>query len=377
MTRVSFLPPGLNRGRLAQELAQRGIGALLLTSPEHVFYFTGFPALFSSGNPILYGLRNVLPFFALADDKGCVTLLCWGGAVTDVDYGADVVRTYSDITGAYQALTDMLRPYADGGKSLGIETSTSFAVYKIVSSVVPTGQIVPADDLLLALRALKSPEEVARLERSISVVEQTVADLMDLVHIGMRRPALMQSAKVGMLKHGASGISHVTISFGASNPEVEIDEPLQPGKLVTLDLGAIVDGYFSDNRRLMYSGAIPEGMWALHQTMCGIVDQVAARLAPGVTFGEVYQWAMHLYEQAELKPYIPNIGHTIGMQVEELWIYEGNSMAVFQPTMVLNLEMYAQYETGELIGDEETYVITETGCRKLTHLPTAIRQVQA
>jgi hypothetical protein len=44
--------------------------------------------------------------------------------------------------------------------------------------------------------------------------------------------------------------------------------------------------------------------------------------------------------------------------------------------MVLNLEMYAQYETGELIGDEETYAITESGYRQLTHLPTAIREVK-
>ena len=70
-----------------------------------------------------------------------------------------------------------------------------------------------------------------------------------------------------------------------------------------------------------------------------------------------------------------NANHTIGMQVEEVWIYEGNREVTLQPGMVLNLEMYAQHETGELIGDEETYVITETGCRQLTHLPTAIRTV--
>ena len=48
---------------------------------------------------------------------------------------------------------------------------------------------------------------------------------------------------------------------------------------------------------------------------------------------------------------------------------------MLEPGIVLNLEMYTVHETGELIGDEETYVITESGARQITHLPTAIRPV--
>ncbi|MBE0689860.1 MAG: aminopeptidase P family protein, partial [Anaerolineae bacterium] len=282
---------------------------------------------------------------------------------------------YADIDGAEQTLTGVLQAQLGAQARLGIESSTPYTVLKLLDAVVPSERIALADDLMTQVRLIKSPAEVALLEKSINVVERTVADLMDTMHIGIRRPALMQAAKTGMLQHGASGISHVTISFGASNPEVEIDEALQANKLVTLDLGAIVDGYYSDNRRLMYTGPVPDGIATLYRTMCAILDETASALKPGATFGEVYDKAMALYAHHGLKPFIPNIGHTIGMQVEEVWIYEGNRDVVFQPGMVLNLEMYAQYETGELIGDEETYVITETGYRQLTHLPTTIRTV--
>ncbi len=375
MTPVRFLPLGFDKDKLIRLMAQHEIDAVLLTSPEHVFYTTGLPVLFSSGNPILYGLRNVLPFFAFITRHGHVTLMCWGGAVTGVEYGADSVLTYADIAGAERTLTDVLRAQLGAGARLGIEASTPHTVLKLLDGIVPAERIALADDLMMQVRMIKSPAEVALLEKSINVVERTVADLMDAMHIGIRRPALMQAAKTGMLQHGASGISHVTISFGASNPEVEIDEVLEANKLVTLDLGAIVDGYYSDNRRLMYTGPVPAGIAALHKTMCAILDETASSLKPGVTFGEVYQKAMALYDHHGLKPFIPNIGHTIGMQVEEVWIYAGNRDLVFQAGMVLNLEMYAQYESGELIGDEETYVITETGYRQLTHLPTAIRTV--
>jgi len=375
MTPVRFLPLGFDKDKLVRLMAEHKLDAVLLTSPEHVFYTTGFPALFSSGNPILYGLRNVLPFFAFITRHGHVTLMCWGGAVTGVEYGADTVLTYADIDGAEQALTSTLREQVGEGARLGIESSTPYTVLKLLEDIVPSERITLADDLMMQVRMIKSPAEVALLEKSINVVEHTVADLMDSMHLGIRRPALMQAAKTGMLGHGASGISHVTLSFGASNPEVEIDEALEADKLVTLDLGAIVDGYYSDNRRLMYTGPVPEGITALHQTMCAILDQTASLLKPGAAFGAVYDKAMALYDQHGLKPFIPNIGHTIGMQVEEVWIYEGTRGVIFQAGMVLNLEMYAQYETGELIGDEETYVITETGYRQLTHLPTTIRTV--
>jgi Xaa-Pro aminopeptidase len=156
---------------------------------------------------------------------------------------------------------------------------------------------------------------------------------------------------------------------------VEIDEHLQAGKLVTLDLGAIVQGYHSDNRRLMYTGSIPAGMAALHKTMCRIVEDVAGELSPGKTFGDVYERAMRLYAQYGLTPVIPNIGHTIGLQVEETWIHPSNGALKLEPGIVLNQEMYAVYDTGEFIGDEETYVVTEAGAHRLTRLPTAIRSV--
>jgi Xaa-Pro aminopeptidase len=375
MADAHFEPLGFNRAELTRRMQAAAVDGVLVTSPENVYYTTGYPALPSSGNPILYALRNVLPFFAYVSAEGRTTLLCWGGAAANVSYGVDEVRTFADLAGAYAALGAVLEANLTDASRLGIEASCPHAVLQVVEWRVRAENLVLVDDAIMMARLVKSPREVALLERSLDVVEGTVAELMDIVHIGMHRPSLMQAAKVGMLRRGASGISHVTISFGASNPEVEVDETLQAGKLVTLDLGAIVQGYHSDNRRLMFTGPVPAGMTALHRTMCGIVDEVGRFLAPGKTFGAVYDCALGLYAKHGLAPFIPNIGHTIGLQVEETWIHPSNAAVVLVPGIVLNLEMYSLYETGELIGDEETYVITDSGARQLTRLPTAIRPV--
>ena len=375
MPTVRFPSPGFDPQRFIPLMQQRRIDAILITSPENVYYTTGYPAIPSAGNPILYALKNVLPFYVYLDDQGQATLFCWGGAASGVDFDADQVITFPDATTAANKLVEFLQQQAAQSHTLGIEASCPYEAYRLAVEAFSSQRIALADEILQELRLIKSPLEIVFLKKSTAIVEQTVSELIEEIHLGMSRSDLIYEAKYRMLKNGATGIGHVTISFGDSNPEVEIDERLQKNKLVVLDLGALYRGYTSDNRRLLYSGKIPEGMLALHDTMGAIVDEVAENLEPGRTFNELYTLAIQLYAKNNLNPFIPNVGHTIGLNTEEAWLYKDNPIVV-QPGMVINLELYSLYQTGELIGDEETYWVGPSGAKRLTTLPRAIKPIE-
>jgi len=136
----------------------------------------------------------------------------------------------------------------------------------------------------------------------------------------------------------------------------------------------VVDGYTSDNRRLLYSGPIPDDLRQLHHTMCGIVDQLGQALRPGTPFIELYDLAVEIYTAHELAPYFINIGHSIGLQTEEAWITFDSPYSV-QAGMVLNIELYTNYQDGSHIGDEETFLVTEYGAIKLTQTDPAIQSI--
>jgi len=374
MATIRFPSPGLNPERLAALMNARQLDALLLTSPENVYYTTGYPAIPSAGNPILYALRNVLPFYAFLDRNGKATLLCWGGAAVGVEFDAESTITFPDAASAARRLSELLGERAKSTPRIGIESSCPYDAYQLLLQSFGAERIALADDVLRDARLVKSPLEAAYLRKSTAIVEKTVSELIDLLHLGISRPELIYEAKARMLRNGATGIGHVTISFGSSNPEVEIDEKLEAGKLVVLDLGALYQGYASDNRRLLYTGEVPAGMSQLHATMCSIVDEVAANMQPGSTFDDLYQLAIQLYARNQLNPFIPNVGHTIGLNTEEAWLYR-DSPVVVQPGMVINLELYSLYPTGELIGDEETYWIDQHGAQRLTNLPREIKPV--
>ena len=221
------------------------------------------------------------------------------------------------------------------------------------------------------MRLVKSPAEIEFIRQSTQIIDRTVMELAQNLRLGMGRLELIREAKARMLQNGADGVDHVTVAFGAANPEIALDELLEPDQIVTLDLGAVYQGYVSDNRRLVYTGAVPEALKELHKKLCWVVAEMGKTLLPGKTFAEVHAYAYELYAQAGIEPMFMHVGHSLGLQVEEHWIMSDDPTQV-QPGMVLNIELYSPSEEGVMIGDEETFLVTEAGPQQLSTLPVDI-----
>ena len=370
---------GVGKATIVEQIRARGLDGILLTSPENVYYTSGLPTLSGSGNPILFALKNQLPSFVYIGANGQLTLFCWMGATMGFTFDTDDVRSFFNWDSALAELHDFLQAtlpnlQPTANTNIGIESSCPYAVLTQLHEFVPPASITIVDDLLLHVRFSKTEEELALMRQAVAIVEATVAELRGQITIGASRLWLINTAKHLMLKHGASGIGHTTIAFGTSNPEIAFDEILEAGKLVTLDLGAVVDGYTSDNRRLCYTGVIPDDLRALHSTMCGIVNQVGQLLRPGVAFADVYNLAAEIFTAHDLPPFFISAGHSIGLQTEEAWISPDSPYTV-QAGMVINIELYSPYHDGSNIGDEETFLVTESGVVKLTESEPAIQSI--
>ena len=406
-------------------MQESGISSIILTSPENIFYVTGYPLIPSAGNPILHTLTNQFPVALCVDSKGRTMLACWLVSTLGAQFGVDDLLLYLDRSGAEVELRKIVDHVAgqiygsasagsdigdadtdgiDAGVTqsdekmtdekmtdevvvgrvgadeasineiqtseakIGIESTCPYYLTSMLEAAgITNSRLVEIDDLMLDLRTVKSTREIFALEESIHIVEQAVSELFGVLHVGMSRLELIRRAKEIMAGHGASGISHVTVSFGRENPEVAIDEILEPDRLVTLDLGAFYNGYASDNRRYAYTGQPPRELLDTQQLMVGIVDQVGQSLMPGVTEGEVFQLAVDLFGEHGLDPFFDHVGHHIGLQTEERWILR-ESKRVLQPGMVINVELYTPVEGIDFVGNEETFVIEKGGSRRISRL---------
>lgn len=374
---AQFGRAGFDKRKLHALMQERGLDGIVLTSPENVFYTTGYTTLPSAGNPILYTLRNRRPFFSYIDAAGDVTLLCWAFAAESMEFGADAVIGFNDHAGAMAALRALVAERLTAGQTLGIESTCPFSVLQLLDDVRGADEaVIVVDDVVNRLRLIKSPAEIALLERSIQIVEQSVQELYDTLHLGMSRMDLTQDAKERMARNGAGGISHVTFSFASANPEFAIHEPLEIGSLVTLDLGGVYEGYCSDNRRYAHGGPVPASMQERYEAMVEIVDSVGAALVPGASYASLYQLAVDRFDDhgIELFKRFTHTGHNIGIETEEQWLDDSPGLAV-EAGMVICIELYSTAETGQQIGNEETYVIEDTGPRRISVLPREIRVV--
>ncbi len=367
----SFKPVGLDRTRLLAGMQERALDGVFFSSPEAVFYATGYPCLPSSGNPIVYAMRNQFPPYAFMGKDGQMSLLCWTGAAMGVDYGAEDVRSYMTYDMSVEELANLIGEKLQPGCRVGVESTFPFYAAELLRQAARPAEIELIDNLIGELRLIKSPVEIERIRKSTQIIDQTVLELADCLHVGMSRLELIQEAKARLLKNGAGGVDHVTIAFGAANPEVALGELLERDQIVTLDLGAAYEGYVSDNRRLVYTGKIPDGLRELHRKLCQIVAEMGQACRPGKTFGELHAHAFELFEREELFPMFLHVGHSLGLQVDERWIL-GDDPTPIRKGMVLNIELYSPSDEAVMVGDEETYVVTDGDPEQLSGLPAEI-----
>ncbi len=369
-------PIGFDAAKASEAMKARGLSAVLLTSPENVFYTTGYTTLPSAGNPILYMLRNRLPFFSILTADGRVRLLCWAFSTWQMEFGVDEVVGFNNLEEGIGALKKALGSVVRPGATLGVESTCPFYVLEAVREAAGGASLKSADALMDDLRLIKTGAEIACLKKSLSVIEATCEELYGTLYLGMGRNELTREAKTRLMRNGCDGISHLTFSFAQANPEYDIDEKLEQGRLVTLDLGGIYRGYCSDNRRYAYAGKVPEALQERYEQMVGIVDKVGAALVPGENYAALMQLAREAYASEKLDPLgrFNHVGHNIGLETEERWL-DDDPQGIVRAGMVINIELYALAESGEQIGNEETYLIGEGGPDRLSSLPRQIGPV--
>jgi Xaa-Pro aminopeptidase len=371
MPEDSFQPIGLDRSKLLAGMQERALDGIFFSSPENVFYTTGYPSLPSSGNPIVYAMRNQFPFYSFFGKDGQMSLLCWVGAAMGMDYGAEDVRPTFSYGVSVEELGNFIEEKLQPGCKVGVDSTFPFYAAELIRQRAQPAPIQNVDDLIGELRLIKSPAEIERIRKSTQIIDKTVLELADALYPGMSRLELIQEAKARLLKNGAGGVDHVTVAFGGANPEIALGELLERDQIVTLDLGAAYEGYISDNRRLVYTGKVPEALRQLHLKLCKIVAEMGQACRPGKTFAELNAYAYELFAREELDPLFYHVGHSIGLQVDERWIL-GDDPTPIQAGMVLNIELYSPSDEAVMIGDEETYVVTGGDPEQLSGLPLEI-----
>ncbi|OHB77574.1 MAG: hypothetical protein A2W31_01570 [Planctomycetes bacterium RBG_16_64_10] len=230
--------------------------------------------------------------------------------------------------------------------------------------------IVPADDVLLRVRAIKSAYEIAAIRQAYWITEQAMIDVLNTVAEGHSEWEIEARAHATMRRLGAEGTSYPIWVCSGPNTRQSLcrssNRRIRRNELVQLTFGARHLGYCGNMCRPFAIGAVPERARELMQVALEGVYGALRDIRPNVPAKTVFQQyyetlARHGFEQFTL--YGPAHG-TGCSEVEGLWLGAG-SATILQPGMQLNVDVWlsdGQYG----MRYEDGILVTEQGIEELT-----------
>ncbi|WP_343074501.1 Xaa-Pro peptidase family protein [Adlercreutzia equolifaciens] len=206
---------------------------------------------------------------------------------------------------------------------LQVEDTMTLAEYRALQKAFPADfPIGETDGLVLKLRAVKDPYEVARMRGAQSITDAAFSHIIQYMKPGMTERQVQLELEEFMLRHGAQGLAFPSIvatgANGASPHAIPGATMLEAGQCVVLDFGAKSYGYCSDMTRTVFLGE-PEGeMRAAWDTLRAANEAVEAMLAPGVTGKEAHELAESVLAEGGFAGRMGHgLGHGVGLDIHE------------------------------------------------------------
>jgi Xaa-Pro aminopeptidase len=301
--------PQIHAGRRAraQEMVRdRGADAVLVTARQNVRYLTGL----ASSNAAL-----LLP----ADGDGAVL-------ATDSRYALAAQRDSPDlellterfIEGklAAEAARRGVSVLAFEAHEMTVERHAEVAARAEGVTTVPFGRKIEE------LRMVKDAEELELIAAACRLSSQALADVLPGIRPGLSERRLASLLDYRMSQLGADGPAFDTIVASGPNGAIPhhapTDRPLRRGDLVTMDFGALYQGYHADMTRTVAVGEPAGWQRDIYELVAEAQRTGIEALSPGVEARAVDAAAREVIEAAgHAEHFQHGVGHGVGLDIHE------------------------------------------------------------
>lgn len=259
----------------------------------------------------------------------------------------------------------------EGAQQAGFEhEDVTFALYQQFQNAVHA-DLIPSSGLIEELRLIKSEAELAIMKTAAEIADATYTHILTFVKPGMKEIEVSNELEFFMRKQGATQSSFDTIvasGYRSALPHgVASDKEIQKGELVTLDYGALYNGYCSDITRTFAVGEISDKLREIYDIVLEANLRGVAGVKPGITGKEADALTRDYISEKGYGQYFGHsTGHGLGMDVHESPALSFRSDTVLKPGMVVTVEpgIYIPEVGGCRIEDD--LVLTADGSERLT-----------
>lgn len=257
-------------------------------------------------------------------------------------------------------------------KRLGFEVrGMDFAQYNQIKKLLGSIHLIATQGLIEQLRNIKQPEEIAKINKAVSITVQALRYAQRIV-----RPGLAEIEVAGELARfiryrGARTTSFEIIVASGKNSafphHLTSRRKLKTGECVFIDIGVDYQGYKSDLTRTFFLGRIPSKISKIYKIVRQAQAQAINRIKPGVKCCEIDRSArQYIVKHGYGGFFTHNLGHGIGLEIHEQPYLSTDNKAVIRPQMIFTVEP-AIYLPGEFgVRIEDDVAVTKNGCEVLS-----------
>lgn len=235
-------------------------------------------------------------------------------------------------------------------------------------------KLVPYNEKIYGFRSVKEPWELDRMRKAQDITDKAFSEVLTRIRVGMTEKELQAELVYCLLKNGADNMSFDPIVVSGPNTSmphgVPGDRQIQAGDFITMDFGALYDGYCADMTRTVAVGYATEEMQKVYDTVLKAQLVGIGVTKAGVKGREVDGAARKVITDAGYGPYFGHgYGHCLGMEVHESPSCNPSGETAMEVNMVSSAEpgIYLPGKFGVRI--EDVVVFTADGCENITHSP--------
>ena len=291
-------------GRLAnlyEKLSAEEVDALLITKVPNVTYFSGFRG---DSSALLVG-------------KNFRKLITDGRYTQQAKQETKNFQIVEQTEGLYKKLVEELK----GCKKIGVEGSVMTVAQRDYLANELKGVEFKSVELD-TLRQVKDAAEIDCIKKACEIADKAFDKILDFIKPEVSEIEVAAELEYFMRKFGSERAAFTTIvasGWRGSLPHgIATDKKICAGELVTIDFGAVYNGYCSDITRTIAVGKISSEQKKIYNAVLSAQIYGLEVITAGKGGKDIDAAVRKVFEDAGYgKNFVHGLGHGVGLEIHE------------------------------------------------------------
>ncbi len=240
-----------------------------------------------------------------------------------------------------------------------------------------TEKLIPLKSPIRRIREIKEPDEIDKLRAAADLGSKGFDYVCTLLTEGISEEKIARELEFFWRKKGGEKLAfdpHIAFGAGTAQPHYHSsNRVLKKDEPVLIDIGVVVDHYYSDMTRVVFFGEPKPEIEKIYRIVFEAYSAALELCRPGTKIGDLDHAARGVIEQEGYQDYFPHsLGHGVGLEIHESPTLRSKGEDVergLEEGMVITIEpgIYLPGSFGVRL--EDTIVITQEGYANITNRP--------